>query len=310
MSVEPISPADVKPLAERYAELVQELGLKPGEPLLVLPNGDFFPDLFRGDQDSLERLVARLSGYAGLEETELEVRLRGAVEGESCGTGGCGSGACGTSSSDDGEGLRLSRGENGFVLDVPAALLRDPIVLTSRLAVAVATLVFIEREAFGSEANLTPELAEATAVALGFGVLLLEASYIYRKACGGPQVGRATALDHRALSILFCLFLAREKLSPSAARKELGATQRASVGEAWALIEESPTLVSGLREDLSRIAAGRFSIGDGGSFFTRLIERFKPRPRPEDAALEALERGASVDEVAELLGASSGRRGG
>ena len=167
--MEPLTPADVKPLAERYAELVQELRLGAGEPLLVLPNGDFFPDLFRGDEASLERLVARLSGYAGLETTELTVRLRGAGAGESCSTGGCGTGACGdTSASQDQGPLRLSREEHGFVLDVPGALLSDPIVLTSRLAVAVASLVFLEREAFGSEASLTPELAEATAVALGF----------------------------------------------------------------------------------------------------------------------------------------------
>jgi hypothetical protein len=75
-------------------------------------------------------------------------------------------------------------------------------------------------------------------------------------------------------------------------------------------VQQSPTLVAGLREDLQRIAAGRFSVGDGGSFFSRFFERFKPRPRAEDAALAALERGASVDEVAALLGAESGRRGG
>jgi hypothetical protein len=308
--VEPLRPDDVKPLAARYAELVQELRLGTGEPLLVLPNGDFFPDLFRGDEASVERLVARLSGYAGLEATELSVRLRGATLGEDCSTGGCGTGACGDSSGSKEDGaLRLLREEQGFVLDVPAALLRDPIVLTSRLAVAVASLVFLERGAFGAEAALTPELAEATAVALGFGVLLLEASYLYRKGCGGPQVGRATALDHGSLSLLFCLFLAREGLAPGEARKELGTTQRASVSEAWALVQESPTLVKGLRTDLGRIASGRFSVGDGGSFVSRFFERLKPRPRAEDAALAALERGASVDEVAALLGADSGRRG-
>lgn len=308
--MQPLSPADVKPLAQRYAELVEELRLAPGEPLLVLPNGDFFPDLFRGDEASLERLVARLSGYAGLEETELAVRLRGASL-EDCSTGSCGTGACGDAGSakDDGP-LRLVREEQGFVLEVPGALLRDPIVLTSRLAVAVASLVFLERGAFGADANLTPELAEATAVALGFGVLLLEASYLYRKSCGGPQVGRATALDHGSLSILFCLFLAREGLSPGAAKKELGTTQRASVSEAWELVQQSPALVAGLRDDPKRIAAGRFSVGDGGSFLSRFFERLKPRPRAEDAALAALERGASVDEVAALLGADSGRRGG
>jgi hypothetical protein len=308
--VQPLSPADVKPLAERYAELVQELRLGAGEPLLVLPNGDFFPDLFRGDEASLERLVARLSGYAGLEDTELTVRLRGASLAEDCSSGSCGTGACGdTGASKDDGPLRLLREEQGFVMEVPGALLRDPIVLTSRLAVAVASLVFLEREAFGAEANLTPELAEATAVALGFGVLLLEASYLYHKGCGGPQVGRATALDHRSLSILFSLFLAREGLSPGEARKELGTTQRASVGEAWDLVQESPALVTGLRKDLPRIAAGRFSVGDGGSFISRFFERLKPRPRAEDAALAALERGASVEEVAALLGADSGRRG-
>ncbi len=80
------------------------------------------------------------------------------------------------------------------------------------------------------------------------------------------------------------------------------------MSEAWALVEESPTLVAGLRTDLPRIASGRFSVGDGGSFVSRFFERLKPRPRAEDAALAALERGASVDEVAALLGTDSGRR--
>ncbi len=81
-----------------------------------------------------------------------------------------------------------------------------------------------------AEASLTPELAEATAVALGFGVLLLEASFLYRKSCGGPQVGRATALDHGSLSILLPT-LSRARRALRARRERSSGTTAARVRE-------------------------------------------------------------------------------
>src|SRR5688572_11156662 len=93
--MDPIGDGEVTLLATEYAKVVRSLGIVQGEPLLVLPSGDFFPDRFRGDQTSIETLVARLSGYAGLEDVAVGARLVGA-DAESSGTSSCGSGSCGT----------------------------------------------------------------------------------------------------------------------------------------------------------------------------------------------------------------------
>jgi hypothetical protein len=89
-------PADseVAELARHYAELLQELDPTEEKPLLVLPNGEFFPDTFRGDEASVNALAARMQGYAGLEAIELQVRLIDDAEGAPS-PAGCGSGACG-----------------------------------------------------------------------------------------------------------------------------------------------------------------------------------------------------------------------
>jgi hypothetical protein len=88
---------------------------------------------------------------------------------------------------------------------------------------------------------------------------------------------------------------------------ELGATQRAAVREAWTFLEESPGLVALLKENPERVARGNFSLRDGGSFFSKLFGRAKRPAAPSDsereaAALSALERGASVEELEDLIG--------
>jgi len=108
---------------------------------------------------------------------------------------------------------------------------------------------------------------------------------------------------------LFALFLARHDHPPRKALAELGTTQKALVKEACALVGESPDLVRGLRSDLLRVARGRFKLRQGRSLFSRLFGARERRPAdPESRALAALERGASVDELAELLGVAPGRK--
>ena len=70
-------------------------------------------------------------------------------------------------------------------------------------------MALIERHPRGPALASDPAYAELAALSLGFGVLLLEASYLYSKSCGGPSVQRATALQTDELSGLFALFLAR-----------------------------------------------------------------------------------------------------
>jgi hypothetical protein len=312
MDVEALSDDVTRELAQAYAELVAGLAIPAGDPLLVLPNAEFFPDRFTADAASVERLVARMQGYAALEALVIEVEVSGAVEsagGSSCGTGGCGSGACDVPATRS-TAPRLTRTEGGYRLHVPADELSNPIVLTARLATSLGAVALVERHADGAERVLDAAQPEIAAVALGFGVLLLEASFMYRKACGGPSVASATGLGCRELSVLFALSVAREEHSLRAALAELGTTQRALVKEAAGLVAESPTLVRLLRENPARAGRGDFRLGEGRSLWSKLFTR-RARPESEEARLEAalaaLENGASVDEVARLVGPADTR---
>src|SRR5687768_5944386 len=114
--------AGFRALAQRYARFVDELELEQGEPLLVLPTAEFFPDRFTGDARSVERLVARMQGYAAIESVEIETRLVGEAApstGGSCGTGACGAPGCGPSESEGASGPRVERLTDRYVLRVP-----------------------------------------------------------------------------------------------------------------------------------------------------------------------------------------------
>lgn len=296
--------ADLRVGVQRYAEALATLELSIGEQPLLLPTSSWFPDRFEADQDSLERLVARMQGYAGLEAVEIEARLLGEVEGASCGTGGCGTGGCATPKVDV-EGPRLTLLERGkYRLEMPAKALGHSIAFTATIARMLGQIRLVEA---GHEAA-DPALAELAATALGFGVLLLEASHLYSKSCGGPNVGKATALSCTDLALPFALFVATEghKLRPALA--ELAVTQRALVDEAWSLAQSNRSLVERLKSAPERVARGEFKLGEARSWLSRLFGGEKKRPGdPNLAALEALERGDNLDEVASLLGAEPAR---
>lgn len=284
-------------LTQRYAAVVQKLGLRPGEQPLVLPNGEWFPDRFTGDQESLELLLARMQGYAG-EEAPIRALVTGEVsdcESGSCGTGSCAAPAVGS------ESPTLSRDETGYLIQIPGPALSHPIALTATLARMLGHVRLSE----AGEADPSAMPAELSATALGFGVLLLEGSFLYSKSCGGPSVGTATALSPGELALPFALFLAHEDHSARPALKELGATQREAVDEALALIASNRTLVERLKRDPERVARGGFELGETRSWLFRIFgAKRKPARDRVEAALEALERGESVDAVAGMLGDS------
>src|SRR5687768_1410074 len=147
-------------LAQRYARLVDELEIDTGEPLLVLPNAEFFPDRFTGDQDSVGLLLSRMQGYAGLEEVQVDAALTGAgPDGEACGTGGCGTGACAPKTAPSADGPRLERTSDGYWVRVPAAELSHPVVMTARIATALRAIAPAQRHPRGLEATADPLLA-------------------------------------------------------------------------------------------------------------------------------------------------------
>jgi hypothetical protein len=292
------APARLSLLVRRYGEALASLELTPGEQPLVLPTAEWFPDKFTQDQESMERLLARMQGYAGLEAVDIDVTLSGAVDKASCGTGGCGTGGCGTEKPAV-QAPELSVRPGGYSIFMPATALGHPIAFTASLARMLGCVRLLE------SGHVEPDAAisELGAVGLGFGVLLLEASHIYSKSCGGPSVGRASVLTLGDLALPFALFLASEGHKPRRALAELATTQRAVLDEAWALASSNRTLVERLRKTPERVAKGDFSLTETRSWFSRLFAgKSDAKPRDaEAAALEALERGDDLDAVAALL---------
>lgn len=294
--------SELRLVVQRYAEVLAALELSSGEQPLVLPTADWFPDRFAGDQASLEGLVARMQGYAGLEAVEIEAALIGEAADPSCGAGGCGTGACATPKQSL-EAPRLLVGEHGFRIEMPVQALGHSIAFTASLARMLGQIRLLA----AGRKEVDPVSSELAATALGFGVLMLEASHLYSKSCGGPSVGKATALGCAQLALPFALFVASEghKLRPALA--QLAVTQRAVVDEAWAVAQSNGALVERLKTSPERVAKGDFKLGEARSWLARLFagERRKPQKNSELAALEALERGEDLDHIASLLATES-----
>ena len=289
-------------LSRRYAAVSAALELEFGEQPLVLPDGEWFPDKFQGDLESVERLLCRMQGYAGLEATEITLALAGADQGgASCSPGkasSCGSCAAPTPGSAE---IALERSASGYAIRLPASFIAHPIGLTSTLARLLGGIRFIE----SGQREADAEQAELSAVALGFGVLLLEGSYIYAKSCGGPSVGKLTVLGCGQLAWAFALFLATENHAAGPAKKELSTTQRAFFDEAWALVNTSSNqkLVERLKNDPAKAARSRLEVAPARSWLAGVFG-FGGSKKPVDRealALEALERGDDLDGIAALL---------
>src|ERR1700734_3615499 len=80
-------------LVRTYARLRARYGDAIGVPALVQPTADFFPDEFRRDASSVERLLRRILGYSPVAD-DVGIEL-GFVASEEGAGGGCGSAACG-----------------------------------------------------------------------------------------------------------------------------------------------------------------------------------------------------------------------
>lgn len=299
-------PSILKLVVQRYAGVVETLALDPGEQPLILPTGEWFPDRFTGDQASFEALVARMQGYAGLEDTPIEAVLTGEIPGGGCSTGGsCG---CSTpSQSTASEGPRLVALERGFRLEMPGAALKHPIAFTA----TVASLLGSVRLMLAGDRSGDLARAELAATALGFGVLLFEASHIYSKGCGGPSVGQATKLGAGELAVPLALFIACEGHKVRSAASELAPTQRELLNEAWALVDTNRGLVADLKNHPERVKSGRIELKTARSWLARLFSGKKPKTNRDanELALSALERGENLDDVAALLESEAPLRG-
>lgn len=283
----------LREVVERYAEALEALELETGEQPLLLPNAEWFPDRFTGDEESLGLLTARMQGYAGLESLDIETRVGGEASGEACGSGGCGTGGCSTPKVPLVAPRLIAEGGR-YAIEMPAQSLGHSLGLTASLARMLGQIRLLET----GESSVDGPHGELAATALGFGVILLEASHIYAKSCGGPSVGRATALGPAELALPFALSVALDghKLRPALA--ELSLTQRGLVEEAWSLVESNRDLVEKLRRSPGRVASGDFRLGEARSWLSRLFSGKKRTKDVDEAALEALLGGENLDAVA------------
>jgi hypothetical protein len=207
-------PEVIGAIVQRYARLVSRFGDELGERPLVLPNNDFFPDEFRSNERALKRLVKRMQRHADLVDVPIETRLLEEGSGcADCGPGGCSPGpscSCQQDGHQHEPPPRLVDQGDGWVIQIPEAETKHSVVLTTNVARSLGYVFLMETRAEGEAIDPPIDVtADLAAVALGFGVLLLEGSYIYQKSCGGPSVGRATKLGTAELSVATALFVAQ-----------------------------------------------------------------------------------------------------
>lgn len=290
----------IRHLASFYDRLGSEIGDRP----LVLPNGTFFPDAFTDDEVSVENLMRRMQRHAGLEDIPIELRIfspkcagcdgncdcsKGSDTGSAhkckheskqSDSAGCGGGACGTCGPEpeqDPAEPRLVDLGDGWRVQIPVAELRNNIVLTANLAKALGLIFLLDTRLPGrgwDEATLDVA-SEAAGVALGFGGLLLAASYLYTKSCGGPRIAQLTKLNCGELALLTALFAERGRHKIRELRKLLAVTQVSALDEASELLRNNPAIVETLRSRPAELSAGNFKLSNGRGLWQRW---FKSKP--------------------------------
>jgi len=275
-------------LVAAYAEVVSRLDLLSTERALVLPNGEFFPDVFTGDEASVQRMLDRLLEHAGIPDMALVARFWG-ESAAGCGTGACGS--CGPAQPEpDSERVErlIDAGEHWQVNVLPTEV-ASPVALGSGLCQAIALAVLREADA---PPRLPLSLAvDLTAIALGYGVLMLEGSHIYRKSCGGPSIARTTALGPTEVALMLALSAAVSEQPLRKVSKHLSATQQEAFGEATAWADSNASLIQVLRSDPTRIARGEFQLRETSSWLGRWLGgKLRRSPSAESATtIEELE---------------------
>jgi hypothetical protein len=283
-----------------YARVIDRHGKALGVRPLVLPTGDFFPDTFVGDEQSVQQLFERMKVHAGLGDLAASVTVVHAGEhsgescGSSCGGGGGSGGSCGCDAGGAEPPQRLVRDESGWHLAVLGSETRLPEALTTHMArtLAVAFLA----QAGGDGAARAPGASDLVAVALGFGALLLEGAHVYKKSCGGPSIARFTEIGLDELAIAVALFAGLGGHSLKRVQRELSPTQRDAVAHAGAWVDSNRDLVERLRRAPDRVAAGDFSLCETRPWLLRVLGRRGPARRPDgidalagDDGLEAFE---------------------
>lgn len=287
------APEVIRAVVQRFGGLVSELGDELGERPLVLPTSEYFPDEFRPNAKGARRLLKRMQLHAGLSDVPIELELIGdepAQGGGACGTSSCGTGGC--SPGQDEQVERLVPHGDGWKLRMLAGELAHPVQLTTAIALALGHVFLFETAEAGTTPTDLSVNAEFAAVGLGFGVLLMEGSYVYSKSCGGPQVTSLTKLGCGELAIATALFSKLRGHKLRGALGELSTTQRAAMKEAQSLVDSNPRVLELLSNAPEALMHGKFELNDAKPWLVRLFgSRTKPDAIPE--TIEEMEALAS-----------------
>jgi len=254
---------------------------------LVLPDADHFPDVFDGTPAAVDRLLARVLRHAGLTDASVAV----AVAGELAGGGGCGTGSCGVPTA--GPRHRVERSSDGYRVNVSAAEIGHPTVLTTALVRATSHLFLLEAELYEDfEPRQAEQVIDMASVLLGFGVLVCNGSYIYSKSCGGVSVASATALPVEELAVALAIHCALHHVDARAARRALDPTPRDHFDEARRWVTSNSGLVRLVRTDPEAVLAGSYALGEARGWLARWLGVGKARGPsvPTDAEIEQMAR--------------------
>lgn len=190
----------------------------------------------------------------------------------------------------------MDEGETWW-LQIPAAELGHPVVLTTNVARSLAAIFLFETRA---DDEPLPEPVEASidigGVGLGFGVLLLAGSYIYQKSCGGPSVAQVTKLSCPELAVLTALSAGVHEQSTKGVAKELETTQAALFKEARELVASNPKLLERLRSAPERVAENGATLEEATPWLLRTLGLGKKK-KISDAVPDEL----SLDELESVL---------
>ena len=262
----------LRELVARYARVLAAHGEAFEGAELVTPTGKHFPDHFERDGKSLGRLLARVVSYTPLgEDVPLEIGL---IE-DGGDDGHCTSGCAMPGSRIDG----VQRVGSGYRVPLPMTELANPTRLVCALARGISAAVLAE-SGEEVEAEDVGAWSEVFAVASGFGVVMLEGSYVYARSCGGPSIHRGTAHSPDELAFLLALFCATTDSPAKDARKHLGATQAEAFDVAWTFVRKHDSLVAKLREAPELLEGGAFSFEEKRGLLARLFSSSDEAPKP------------------------------
>lgn len=285
---------------QRYARLLHRYQNDLGPRPLVLPSADFFPDTFRGDEESCKALVFRMREHAGLRDVPIFIRVIES-QGPESSNGKCGSGSCSVPTSRGGFERLLDEGDS-WLLQVPAAELRHPVALTTNLARSLAFIFLVETQQEGELLEPPVDVtADLVAVALGFGPLMLQGSYIYAKSCGGPQIARVTKVGVEELSVAVALFAALGNHRIQPALKHLDVTQQSLLKDAADLIAANRCLIEHIRRNPQEVSRKDFSLDEPGTFVSQWWGRWSKKRSPGGPRPDPIDSDMDLADVEELL---------